>query len=330
CGCALFPSPLPDEPLPLHDMEEPLAYFQEPEDEAARKEIPWGSFTGIAVRDAATNMEQLVEQQKPHSEREEGQPLQQSEGVMVAEVVDHSPGDRAGIKPGDLLLEVLEVNGMEQLRPLQWPGDWRKVELEALPRSTLLVRYDRAGVSTNVRLELLQRIRPRERDPVVRYREEQRVGAVFRTATEVEARAAGLGPGGGAVLVGLAKGSPWRRVGLRYQDLIVEAAGRKVDHPQVLIEAIRESPYPKGLTLHYLRQGEEYVVQAPVSRRAGELRKFSLPPLFSYEKERGVSETSFLFWIFQWKRTTVAWEFRFLWFFKFAGGEADRLEKVDE
>ncbi len=104
----------------------------------------------------------------------------------------------------------------------------------------------------------------------------------------------------------------------------------KVDHPQVLIEAIREAPYPKGLQLHYLRQGQEHVVQAPVSRRIGELRKFSLPLLFSYEKERGVSETSFLFWIFQWKRSAVAWEFRFLWFFKFAGGEADRLEKVDE
>ena len=38
-----------------------------------------------------------------------------------------------------------------------------------------------------------------------------------------EARAAGLGPGGGAVVVGLSERSPWRAAGLRFGDLIVAA-----------------------------------------------------------------------------------------------------------
>ena len=54
------------------------------------------------------------------------------------------------------------------------------------------------------------RVAPAERDEGARFREEERVGFIVRSATEVEARSAGLAPGAGVVLVGLAAGSPWR------------------------------------------------------------------------------------------------------------------------
>ena len=65
-------------------------------------------------------------------------------------------------------------------------------------------------------------MRPPDREPAETFREEQHAGIVVRTATEVEARAAGLGAGGGAVLIGLAANSPWRQKGLRFGDVILK------------------------------------------------------------------------------------------------------------
>ncbi|MFQ5517227.1 MAG: RNA polymerase sigma factor, partial [Acidimicrobiia bacterium] len=72
-------------------------------------------------------------------------------------------------------------------------------------------------------VQAMERLRPADRGETERFREEDRVGVVVRTATEVEARAVGLGPGGGAVVVGLSRTSPWREAGLRFGDLIVAA-----------------------------------------------------------------------------------------------------------
>ncbi len=180
------------------------------------------------------------------------------------------------------------------------------------------------------RVEVEARLRPRERHAIERFREEQRVGVVFRTATEVEARSAGFGPGGGAVIVGLARGSPWRKAGLHYGDLILEAGGERVQSPRRLLEVLERAPYPQGIEIRYLREGAEEVVQAPVTGRAREVSKIKIPFLFSYERERRASETSALLGLFRLKKTPVAWELRLLWFFHFGGGEADRLEELDE
>ena len=53
-GCASLGSDLPDEPPPLLSMEEPPALFAEPDDEAARLELPLGGWTGLHVTDGRT------------------------------------------------------------------------------------------------------------------------------------------------------------------------------------------------------------------------------------------------------------------------------------
>src|SRR5204863_9943281 len=106
----------------------------------------------------------------------------------------------------------------------------------------LAVVIDRGGVERKAEVGVVARVRAPERQDTTRLREESRVGVVLRSATEVEARAAGLGPGGGAVVVGLAAGSPWRAAGLRFGDLLTSIGGREVAHPQVVLDAIRAAP----------------------------------------------------------------------------------------
>ncbi|MBL8859884.1 MAG: PDZ domain-containing protein [Planctomycetes bacterium] len=306
-GCSILKPSLPMAPPPLVDMEEPLELREEPDDEAQRAALPIGSFTGIYVKNRATSLDALT---------------QDNDGVLVARVVENSPADLAGVVEDDIILEVRTAGATTAPR---WPSEWRAIELAAPVGAALTLVVDRAGVERTLELVTVQRARAPERAAAERFREELKVGVVLRTATEVEARAAGIGPGGGAVIVGLAGSSPWRAASLRYQDLVARVDGVEVAHPQVLIDAIRAKEAGELLELDVVRGGKSLRVCAAVSKRRGEMREVSIPFLYSYTYDRGRSETSILFGMFKRETTPAAWTTRLFWFIEFGGGEADRL-----
>jgi hypothetical protein len=307
-GCSGLGS-LPSEPPPL-DMEEPLALFGEPDDEGAREALPTGTFSGVYVADSRGSLEDLL-----------GDP----EGIVVERVVENSPGELAGIEAGDLLLEADAGTGA---RALSWPSQWRELELESAPGTKVRLVYDRAGAERETELELEARVHPPQRDEAQRYREERRVGMVVRTATEVVARAAGLGPGGGAVLVGLAPRSPWRGVDLAFGDVLSAVNGEPIAHPQVLLDAIRAAPENGVLRVARARAGARAEVEAPISRRQRVFREFRIPLIARYENDGRRKELSILFGLFANTRTEAAWRTTLLWFIRFGGGDADRLVEV--
>jgi len=317
CGLVLMAAgcvsrELPDEPPPLADMEEPLPLHDEPADEDERRGLPAGGFTGIGVADGAETLDELAGG---------------TNGVPVVGVVENSPGDFAGIEEGDLLLEARrEGAGPVTLR---WESQWRALELASSPGERIRVVLDRAGAERETVIEVEERLRPPGRGAVERFREEDRVGVVLRTATEVEARGAGLAPGGGAVVVGLSQRSPWRSAGVRFEDLVAAVDGEPVHHPQVVLQAIRAADEDAGLVLDLRRGGEPLALTAPVSERESEVHEVFIPPLFRYESERGRSDTSILFGLFGYEETEAAWEVTVLWLIKFQGGDADRLVEVE-
>lgn len=309
-ACSLNPV-LPDQAPALADLEEPLELRAEPDDEAERLQLPKGAFSGVEFEDARDTLAAKLD--------EDGQ-------LRVARVVENSPADLAGLAVGDLLLEVRVGNGSRAV--LGAPSQWRQIELLTPPGTAVELLLDRAGRECKATLVLAPRARPAARQPVERLQEDLRVGVVVRSATEVEARAAGLGPGGGAVVVGLSRSSPWRAAGVRYRDLITAVDGEVVAHPQQLLTAIRTAT-TSSLSLRVQRDGAESVVQAPLSARASETREITIPLLFGYERERGATEWSVLLGMLQYRSTAAAWRFRFLWLFGFGGGDADRLLEVD-
>jgi serine protease Do len=292
-------------------MQEPVELLQEPADEAQRTELPNGGFTGLIVGDARKSLDAML-----------GQP----DGVLVTHVVENSPADAAGMAEGDLLLEA----HAKETVALHWPSEWRRMELEAEPGSVIHVVYDRAAAEFETDITVMARVRRADRNETQRFREEQRVGVVVRTATEVEARAAALGPGGGAVVVGLTVESPWRAAGVVFGDLIRAVGGVEVAHPQMLLDAIRAAPEKGTLDLELVRGGQIVSLQAPLSRREQQLSKISIPLIFSYKHDRDVRSISFLMGFVGWRSTPAAWDMRLLWLFSFGGGDADRLERVDK
>ncbi|MCY2961121.1 MAG: hypothetical protein NTY35_13250 [Planctomycetota bacterium] len=307
-ACSIGKRSLPVDPPPLADLEEPLDLRDEPRDEDARRDLPTGSFTGISVGAASDSLDALASD---------------AGGLVVQAVVENSPGDLAGVELGDLVVEVRAGGRASNPR---WPSEWRELELATSPGTRLEVVLDRAGAERTVAIVTVARARPAARENVERFREEERVGVVLRTASEVEARAAGLGPGGGAVVVGLSRASPWRAAGVRYGDLVRAIGGEAVAHPQVVLDAIRKTPADGGLELGIVRDGAQIDLQAGVSRRASELQEIDIPLLYSYSSDRGRSETSILFGLYRYESTPAAWRLRLLWFLEFSGGEADRLE----
>jgi S1-C subfamily serine protease len=297
-------------------MEEPLGLMGEPQDEAERRALDPGGFTGIYVQDARQTLDSMLEE-----------PI----GVLVERLVENSPGASAGLEPGDLLLEVdaPTPEGGTRRVELHWPSQWREVELASREGDQLALLYDRAGAERDARLTVERRLAPAERSEVERVREERRTGVVLRTATEVEARAAGLGPGAGAVVVGLSHDSPWRTVGVQFEDLIAKVDGEAVDHPSELVGSILAADEDDSLALELWRKGERLELDAPLARRERELKSVHVPLIFRYERQRESSETSFLFGLFGLKRTSAAWQVRLLWFITFGGGDADRLVEVE-
>ncbi|MEZ6037977.1 MAG: PDZ domain-containing protein [Planctomycetota bacterium] len=308
-ACSL--TKLPKEPPALSDMQEPLDLRHEPDDEAARAAMPVGTFSGITLADARETLEAKL-----------GEPG----AVTIAAVVENSPADQAGLRPGDLVLEVQVGN--EQPRELQRPSEWRQLELHSPAGTKVTMLVDRAGREARAELQLVPRVHPAARQQAETYREEQRVGVVFRTATEVEARSAGLGPGGGVVLIGMSAKSPWRNAGLRYRDLIVAVDDQPLLHPQDLLSRLLDETRD-NVRLTFDRDGVRGQVTAALSARAHEMSEVSIPLLFSYENGRGKHEWSLLMGLLGYESTKAAWRFTLLWLIDFGGGDADTLLESD-
>jgi C-terminal processing protease CtpA/Prc len=310
-SCTLFGSSAPEESPPLFDMQEPSALLAEPDDEARRLELEAGSFSGLAVEDARDSLASLT---------------QAPEGVLVTRVVENSPAAAAGLEYGD---RVLEVDAGFGPVALSWPSEWRAIEL-AQPAGTILdIVYERRGAESRCELVLVERLRPAPRGPVLRYREEERVGIVLRTATEVEARAAGLAPGAGALVTGLSMRSPWRAAGVEAGDLVVALDGQTVAHPDVVLDAILEADEDARLKLSLRRGGESLERVVRVSRRNQDLQSVSLPLLLSYVRERDRCEFSLVLGLIRFTLTRAAWRMRLLCLFSFGAGDSDRLIEVD-
>ncbi|MEE8107317.1 MAG: PDZ domain-containing protein [Planctomycetota bacterium] len=311
-GCSKLDGKLADTKPPLYDMEEPLALHGEPEDEDARRVLPLGGFTGIYAGESRESLDEM--------DAGDG-------GLQVVRVVENSPGAAAGVVRGDLLLEVTRDGKTTELR---WVSEWRELELQTEPGTRVQVLLDRAGVEKSVVIEMDARLQPPARHEIERFRDEEHVGVVVRTATEAEARSVGLGAGAGAVIVGLTRSSPWRRAGLRFGDLIFEVDGTEIAHPSVLLDAIRNAENAASLKLRVRRGTEDLEFSVAVSRRAKEVKQISIPILFSYKRDGGFKTTSVLLGAYRSKRTPAAYEHRLLWIFRWRGGDADKLVEVKE
>jgi len=310
-------APMPERAVPLASLELDLALAGERDDEAERAHLPLGTYSGLGFADARASLDALT---RP------------PEGLLVASVGENSPAQAAGVRVGDVLLEA-RAPADAAPRALGWPSEWRALELELAAGTRVELLVDRGGQEHALTLELEARLAPAERTQPISVREELRVGVLLRTPTEAQARAVGLAPGAGALVIGLARESGWREAGVRHGDLIARVGGQTLADPRALVEAIGAAPRGARLALELWREPsagaarERTLLEAPLGRRAQELRRVDAWPLFSWSRARGRESVSVLLGLYASESTEAATRRTFLWLFEVESGAADRLEE---
>lgn len=293
----------------LVDWEEPAEWMNPPLDEEQRRTLPNGCFSGLQF---AGGGQQLDEAAEP--------------GLEVGALVENSPAVAAGIEIGDRLLEARWDGNRTSLDAL---SDWREIELQCAPGTAVELSLERGSREIKTVLTLAPRYQPATRVELAREREDLRAGVLLREASEVEARAAGLPPGAGAVLIGMAQSSPWKQSPLRYGDLLTRVNGERIDRLSRLLNAIHRAKPGEELEIEYFRAGASAQASLPLSSRERGLREVRLPLVFGWSCGAERTHWWAILGLIDWESTPHAWQLQLFWWIRFQGGDNERLEVLE-
>ncbi|MBW1967330.1 MAG: DegQ family serine endoprotease [Deltaproteobacteria bacterium] len=173
--------------------------------------------------------------------------LEKTEGVLIAEVSEGSPAEKAGLKQGDIILRLngKKVDDLGELRnkiALTAPGT--KVKLEVLrenKRRTIQVTIGEQPAGRTIGMaqhEILGKI-----------------GLVVQDLTEELAKQFGYRESQGVLVAEVEPGSPAARVGIRPGHLIEEVNRKRVHNMDEFVRALAQSKKTKSV-LFRVRDGE--------------------------------------------------------------------------
>lgn len=160
-------------------------------------------------------------------------------GVLVAEALPDGPAQQAGLKPGDVIVQV----GAERV--------WEVTDLQRIIRHRVVGEEVRLVVLREAeRLTVPVRVARMPQEAADGLAAEA-FGLIVRGFDAALAERLGLGRQGGVRVVVVDRGSPADRAGLQPGDLILSVAGRGVAGTADYAAALRESTGP--LVLRVLR-----------------------------------------------------------------------------
>ena len=144
--------------------------------------------------------------------------LMETQGALVSEVLSDSPAGRAGIRPGDVILQFGR-------RPVREVRDLPRMVAETPVGSEAEVGIQRDGKAMTVRIRLgelrddrLARLRPQEAP----------FGLAVQDLSRELAKELGVPPGQGIAVARVSPGSPADEAGIRPGDVILEVNHRPV------------------------------------------------------------------------------------------------------
>ncbi len=169
----------------------------------------------------------------------EGLNLEGVQGVLINDVFEDSPAQKAGVKPGDVVLAI-DGQKVSSAKELQFIVARRRVG------STVKLTINRDGKTMHLDVKLGER--PSSIASAAPSRaEEDWLGMRVVSANSREAEELGVDTDEGVVIVELRRGGPAERAGLRVGDVIVKVGRTSVNTPSEfkrLTDAAKEAGKP--------------------------------------------------------------------------------------
>jgi serine protease Do len=173
--------------------------------------------------------------------------LGQAQGVIISDVDDDSPAEKAGLKIKDVIVEV----DHEKIRTL---SDWEDLAYLARANQTLNLVFLRDGKEINARL-LPQPLpgQPSERS-------ETKLGMTVANISSSLAYRLGTNDRNGVVIAGVEKGSAAYEVGLEVGDIIRQINDQRIRNVEEYEKSINKTKSKDRLILLIERDGALYFV----------------------------------------------------------------------
>lgn len=158
-------------------------------------------------------------------------------GVLVAEALPDGPAQKAGLKPGDVIVQVgsrrvWEVKDLQQIVRHMAVGE----------EVTLVILRDADRLTVPIRIARM----PQEAADGLAA---EALGLIVRGFDAALAERLGLGRQGGVRVVVVERGSPAERAGLQPGDMVLSVDGRDVVSPADYAAAFRQAAGPVRLRL---------------------------------------------------------------------------------
>ncbi|HYG89279.1 MAG TPA: DegQ family serine endoprotease [Azospirillum sp.] len=179
-------------------------------------------------------------------------------GALVADVPKDSPAAKAGIQPGDVIIEyagkpVNEPNALTAMVAQTRPGDTARI----------VVMRDGQTIPLDVRIQELQPAGLAEAQP--QKPGEGQLGLTLAPVTPELRREFGFGADAqGAVVVEVVPNSPAARVGLQPGDIITRVGQAPVTGPSDVAKAVEEARKAKRDSVLVLRRREDGALFVPL------------------------------------------------------------------
>ncbi len=186
--------------------------------------------------------------------------LPDARGAIIGSVMEGEPAQKAGMRDGDV---VLEVDG----RPIKDSSELLRAIAAEAPGSVVRFTVWRNGSKKELSVRLGERATqsisstsPTQKQAPVA------LGLSVRPLTAEEARAAGLKKGTGLLVVGVQSGMPAAEASIEEGDILLTANFKPLRSPEDLAQVVNQDAKKRGaVMLQIQRQGQTFLRAIPLS-----------------------------------------------------------------
>jgi S1-C subfamily serine protease len=205
--------------------------------------------------------------------------LDSDHGVVINRVMPNSPADKAGLKPGDILLSLEGTNLTTSEQLAELVGDHNsgdRVKLEVLhngkPETIFVELGERQNNSSRAFMDQLSQL-PSPRVFSKSYRFSQTdvadtyIGVNLESINSQLGEYFGVSEGKGVLVTEVLEDSPAAKAGLKVGDVIVAMNGKDISDPSDIQDAVREAKKGDKLDISFLRNKSKMDLAVEVAAR---------------------------------------------------------------